>query len=58
MGLKPALTCKSSYTCKMCTGTFVALLCNLLILWKSRKKNVPPSFTVISMVKILKKRLK
>lgn len=57
MGLKPALTCKSSYTCKM--FTFDALLCNLLILWKSRKtKNVPPPFTVISMVKILKKRLK
>lgn len=38
MGLKPASTCKPSYTCKMCTGTFVALLCNLLILWNQEKK--------------------
>lgn len=37
----------------MCT--FDALLCNLLILWKSKKKNVPLSFTFISMVITLKK---
>lgn len=34
---------------------FDALLCNLLILWKSKKKNVPLSFTFIPLVISLKK---